>query len=303
MHEKYGFVYIWYDRKNKMYYLGCHWGHSDDGYICSSNRMRNAYCRRPNDFKRRIISYNIKNKTDLLNEEFKWLSLIKDDELGKKYYNLSKKHFGHWTDNQDTRSIRQKISEALKNDTHRGSWLIGKKQSDEHRKKHSDSKKGKHLSPNTEFKKGQHLSPNTEFKKGMVSSRKGILSIPLTEKTKQKISEKLKGRKISEETKEKLRWVNIGKKLSEETKKKISEKHKGKILSEETKRKIGVASKGHVLSEEIRCKISKAQKGLNNDPRSVKVEYNEVVYNSLRSAAKETGKSYQHIRKFGKRVS
>ena len=34
---KYGFVYIWYDRKHHRYYIGCHWGTIDDGYICSSN--------------------------------------------------------------------------------------------------------------------------------------------------------------------------------------------------------------------------------------------------------------------------
>ena len=34
--EKYGFVYIWFDRKHKRYYIGCHWGHEDDGYVCSS---------------------------------------------------------------------------------------------------------------------------------------------------------------------------------------------------------------------------------------------------------------------------
>ena len=55
--EKYGFVYIWRDRKHKMFYIGCHWGTEDDGYVCSSNRMRNAYNRRPNDFKRKIISH------------------------------------------------------------------------------------------------------------------------------------------------------------------------------------------------------------------------------------------------------
>ena len=43
--EKYGFVYIWYDKKRKMYYIGSHWGTDDDGYICSSNRMRDAYRR------------------------------------------------------------------------------------------------------------------------------------------------------------------------------------------------------------------------------------------------------------------
>jgi len=54
---------------------------------------------------------------------------------------------------------------------------------------------------------------------------------PHTEKTKEKISNALKGRKVSEETKEKLRKItpyNKGKKASEEIKKKLSEAHKGR---------------------------------------------------------------------------
>ena len=29
--EPYGFVYIWYDRKYKKYYIGSHWGYENDG--------------------------------------------------------------------------------------------------------------------------------------------------------------------------------------------------------------------------------------------------------------------------------
>jgi hypothetical protein len=101
MKQKYGFVYIWYDKKRKMFYIGCHWGHVDDGYICSSNRMRDAYKRRKTDFKRRILKTNILSRIELLDEEYKWLSLIDDSELSKKYYNAINKRFGHWSETQD----------------------------------------------------------------------------------------------------------------------------------------------------------------------------------------------------------
>jgi len=87
MKEKYGFVYIWRDRKNNRFYIGCHWGTEDDGYICSSTWMRNSYKRRPQDFKRRIISRTYTSKTDMFLKEYEWLCLIKREELGKKYYN------------------------------------------------------------------------------------------------------------------------------------------------------------------------------------------------------------------------
>jgi hypothetical protein len=53
--EKYGFVYIWFDRKHKRFYIGCHWGKENDGYVCSSPWMKQAYKHRPQDFKRKIL--------------------------------------------------------------------------------------------------------------------------------------------------------------------------------------------------------------------------------------------------------
>lgn len=36
MYNYTGFVYIWRDRKNKMFYIGSHMGKLDDGYIGSN---------------------------------------------------------------------------------------------------------------------------------------------------------------------------------------------------------------------------------------------------------------------------
>ena len=124
--DKYGFVYIWRDRKHKRYYIGCRWGHEDDGYVCSSRWMRNTYKRRPNDFKRRILSRITTNKKDLLEEEYRWFQMIKKEELGTRYYNMSIRHFGHWTANSDARSIGEKISASHKADPNWGSWGKGK---------------------------------------------------------------------------------------------------------------------------------------------------------------------------------
>ena len=53
------------------------------------------------------------NCMELLTEEHKWLSMILDEELGKKYYNLHKHHFGHWSNNEEMkRTIGQKISSS-----------------------------------------------------------------------------------------------------------------------------------------------------------------------------------------------
>lgn len=114
MSEKYGFIYIWRDRKHNRYYIGSHWGTENDGYICSSRWMRKSYRRRSQDFKRRIISRVTTSKQDLLEKEHQWLQLISSEKLGKSYYNLRTHHPGHWSSNPDTQSLRQKISEKTK---------------------------------------------------------------------------------------------------------------------------------------------------------------------------------------------
>lgn len=39
--NKYGFIYLWYDRKHKRYYIGAHWGLKNDGYIWWNNGIIN----------------------------------------------------------------------------------------------------------------------------------------------------------------------------------------------------------------------------------------------------------------------
>lgn len=86
--EVYGFIYLWRDRKRRMYYLGSHVGREDDGYICSSRWMLNAFKKRPEDFRRRIIQRIIKRSLkDLRAAELYWLKMIKLEELGARYYN------------------------------------------------------------------------------------------------------------------------------------------------------------------------------------------------------------------------
>ena len=95
--EKYGFVYIWFDKKKKMYYIGCHFGNINDGYICSSDRMRKSYQRRSKDFKRRILKTNIITQKETLLEEYRYLQMINKEELSIKYYNKRNHHFDHWS--------------------------------------------------------------------------------------------------------------------------------------------------------------------------------------------------------------
>lgn len=84
-----GFVYLWRDRKKNKYYLGSHKGKENDGYISSSRWFNNAYDKRPQDFKRRIIErVYIGDITDIRKAELRWLNMIKLEELTFKYYNV-----------------------------------------------------------------------------------------------------------------------------------------------------------------------------------------------------------------------
>lgn len=109
-----GFIYIWFDRKHKRYYIGSHWGSVDDGYICSSRWMKASYKRRPQDFKRRILKVISTTKKDLIIEEIRWLSMIKDHELRHRYYNLRNKEINHWTAEHNSLSTQKKIAKNTK---------------------------------------------------------------------------------------------------------------------------------------------------------------------------------------------
>lgn len=112
MKEKYGFIYIWFDRKHKRYYVGSHWGTEDDGYVCSSSWMKRAYLRRPQDFKRRILTNKVPREI-LRNVEKYWLSMIKSHELRNRYYNLITNAEYLWQDDFTRRSsIREKIRQS-----------------------------------------------------------------------------------------------------------------------------------------------------------------------------------------------
>jgi hypothetical protein len=114
---KYGFVYLWYDRKHKRYYVGCHWGSTDDGYTCSSNWLRDAMKRRPEDFKRRILTSGL-TRNDMYDEEQRYLDMIKPSEIKPvcsqpRYYNLCLSSKDPWHRHEDSRkTIGAKISAA-----------------------------------------------------------------------------------------------------------------------------------------------------------------------------------------------
>ena len=110
-----GFVYLWFDKKHRRYYVGAHWGAPSDRYICSSDWMLRAYRRRPHDFKRRIVAVVTTTRADLFAEEARWLMMIKPSEIKARYYNLKNSADNLWHANPDEiLTVGGKISKALK---------------------------------------------------------------------------------------------------------------------------------------------------------------------------------------------
>lgn len=84
-------------------------------------------------------------------------------------------------------------------------------------------------------------------------------------------------REHTEETKKKISDVLKGKKLSEEHKQKISDAHKGKTFSAEHLKKLSDAKKGHEVSEDTRDKIRQKLIGVHKD-KKWKVEGGKRVW-------------------------
>jgi hypothetical protein len=228
MQEKYGFVYIWYDRKHKRYYIGSHWGTETDGYICSSRWMRKSYKRRPQDFKRKILK-RVDDRKETIIEEYRYLSLIDETELGKKYYNLTNHLNGHWTtDNKKILTVGEKISASPNRNANISKANKGRKLTEETKQKLREANKKQfenneqremrrikslelwsdpeYRKINTENKKGKKQTPE-QIQKRILSCKERWKTIPKkivpkSEKEKQRISLMSKG----------TIWINNGEK-------------------------------------------------------------------------------------------
>lgn len=180
----------------------------------------------------------------------------------------------HWINYYDTTNRDRGYNLSLG-----GEGSLGRKVSEETKKKISEANKGK--------KRSEEICAKlSKLRKGRVSNRKGCT---LTEEQKLKISLTSKGRKLSEEHKKKLYEANKGRVVSKETREKVSKRHKGKKVSEETKRKLSL-SRAAVNTLEYRKKMSEACKGSKNGFFGKKHTFETIE--KIRQLAKE-----RHLKK------
>lgn len=80
------FVYLWINKDTDRKYIGKHKGTADDGYICSSEQMREEYADCPSRFIRTILKYG----TDEEMVEFETMLLLQIRAAKcHMYYNMS----------------------------------------------------------------------------------------------------------------------------------------------------------------------------------------------------------------------
>lgn len=80
------FVYLWFDKTRKMFYIGSHSGSVSDNYLSSSRWLSGEIRYRPTEFKRKILKI-CKSRQDCLSLEYSLIAKIKEHEYGVKYYN------------------------------------------------------------------------------------------------------------------------------------------------------------------------------------------------------------------------
>jgi hypothetical protein len=159
--EKYGFVYLWRDKKHNRYYVGCHWGTVEDGYVCSSPWMKQAWRIRPQDFKRKILKTNLP-RIEMYAEEQRYLDMIKPAEIKHRYYNLNLSNTTAWHAYPDSvKTVGQKISysktgKSVPAPPDRGAKISAAKKGKALTEEHKAALKGIKKKPHTEEWKQQN---------------------------------------------------------------------------------------------------------------------------------------------------
>lgn len=220
----YYFIYMTKNLINNKCYIGWHATNNlNDQYIGSGkllNRSIKKYGK--NNFVTGIIEFY--SKDNILEKEKYWIK--ERNTIKPNGYNLTGGGDGGNTYLLLTEKEKKKFRENCSKNNK------GKTRSEETRTKISESHKG-HSWTKGILKSNSHKeSLKTAWKKRRIEK-------PMSNETKEKLSNAMKGRVFSEETLEKIRKIWVGRHHSEESKEKNRQKHLGKKYSDETNKKKG----------------------------------------------------------------
>lgn len=199
------FVYRWTNNSNGMMYIGVHKGTPDDGYICSSKTMKEAYNSNPEHFTREILEYGsfaemYDRETELLIENNVVKNLLYYNKCinGKEF----RMDFIPSLKTREKMSVAQKKRYSLPEEREKISRTsLGRKHTDESKEKIRLANLGKIHSDETKekMKSKKQLIVLGELNKNETKRRRNISLSHI-------------GKKLSNETKEKIRQSLIGRK-------------------------------------------------------------------------------------------
>jgi len=193
------FLYIWIHLPTKKWYIGSRTAkncHPLDGYICSSNVVKELILLHSDEWKRYILATG--NSKEIVQLEANLLNKIN----AKTRLDSFNMHNGDgkftFLNRSHSLATKQKLSQ------------IGSNISEEKRKKLSEEKKNRIILENTKLKMskaklGKNRTPFTsEHKEKLSKAHSQRQRSPHSLETKLKMSDTRKGRIVSEETKKKI---------------------------------------------------------------------------------------------------
>jgi len=162
------------------------------------------------------------------------ISVVTVDQHAAAHKFLYEK-YGKWEDKiaylgLSGRISKEEVIRRVNSEAHKGKkpWL-GRKHSEESKRKMSESWKGRKISEDT--------------KRKMSESKKGAKNSFYGKKHSEETLEKLRTRVVSEETKARISQSKTGHKMGTDTRKNMSEAHKGKKHTKETRERMSEVRK------------------------------------------------------------
>jgi hypothetical protein len=236
---------------NNKYYFGKHSTNDiNDDYYGSGMAMMRAHKKYGiENFKKEIIK-EFDTEEDALEYE---ASIVTESVVAdKNSYNLTVGGKGSWF-HCNTKEFRDKNP----------SKLLGRKLSEEHKKKISLGGVGRKVSDEERENMSLRVSGDKNGMYGKKHKQETIEKMrikstgkKLSDEAKQKISKAHKGKIVSDELREYFSSIYKGRKDSDETRRRKSESGKLKVMSSEHRENLSKALKGRKFSDEHRKKIS-----------------------------------------------
>lgn len=105
------FIYRWFDRTLKKFYIGSHYGEVNDGYLFGGIDIKKEYKERPDDFEREILSYHLVSEYSEIRKIEKEYLIKYDVENNDMFYNRTNESYGGY----HKKSVEKRLNDIDEN--------------------------------------------------------------------------------------------------------------------------------------------------------------------------------------------